>query len=80
MNLYLVYMLMLFFACACVVGKEIESEGDQENVHPHGSVLETGLLAENVLQDGHAKSSQDILCSSPNSLSMGKLIVVKEGS
>lgn len=74
------YMLILYFASVCVVGKERESEEDQENVHPQGNVLETALLVENVLQDGHAELSQDILYSSPNSLSMGKLIVLEEVS
>lgn len=55
----------------CVVGREKENEEGQENVHPHGNVLETDLPAENVLQDGHAESYQDILCSSPSSPSMG---------
>lgn len=73
-------MLILYFPSVCVVGKEIESEEDQENAHPQGNARETGLLAENVLQDGHGESSQDILCSSPNSLLMGKLIVLEEVS
>lgn len=65
----------VLFACVCVVVKEREKEkeDDQESAHPCGNALENALLAENVLQDGHAKSSQDILCSSPNSLLTGKL-------
>lgn len=57
------------------VVKEREREDDRENAHPCGNALEIALLGENVHQDGHAESSQDILCSSPNSLSMDTIVI-----